>query len=772
MTTATSGRIVRKLLIIAAAVFIRTGLSCAAESALFARGYSVIPAPQKVNLRGGDFQVDSTWRLVLGTGVSPNEVAVEALKQDLKTRFGLALREVRTEDAEATLRLEILPGSVRIGEALDKDRDVLAREAYQIKLLPKEILIAANASPGLFYGVETLIQMLKPGGGKLSLPEGELVDWPDLQLRLIFWDDAHHLERMDAFKHAIRQAAFYKINAIAVKLEGHFQFKSVPALVEPYALSPAELQELTDYGLRYHLQLIPWIDGPAHVAFILKHPEYARLRAFPDSNYEMCVTNPDAVNLILGMFGELIDANKGVQYIYFSTDEPYYIGMADNPQCRESSRARELGGPGKLEVEFVTRIAGPLRDRGRTVVFMGEYPLQPGDIEALPPYLVSTVVNGPPFDQLCKARGIRQMLHTFTQGEERLFPNYFVLPDSELLHKPRRHENPRVQDGFEMISFHSARKQADLLGIINAGWADAGLHPETFWLGYVSINAYGWRPATPDPQETMRSFYRLFYGPGAKDVERMYSLMSRQAQFWSDSWEVVDSTSTKPIFGSSRGIFSPKRPRQDQTISLPPPPSGQDLGYSPSWTRANRERLRLAAGFRRENDELMRLLTENLKSAEFNRYNLEVFQSIAMIGRQNLEFLGRLGRIDELFISAQAASRAGDSKKALDAVDQAIESAREIHRQRNKVLHEIIRVWYETWHPRVETANGRRFFHDLDDVKDHVPDRTIDMSYLIYRQLQLPFGKWYDQVQTARNTFARLKQLPERQVEFNWSKLE
>ena len=78
------------------------------------------------------------------------------------------------------------------------------------------------------------------------LPEGEIVDWPDLRLRQIYWDDAHHLDRLDALKQAIRQAAFFKINGFAIKLEGHFQYKSAPALVEPQALSAAKLQELTD----------------------------------------------------------------------------------------------------------------------------------------------------------------------------------------------------------------------------------------------------------------------------------------------------------------------------------------------------------------------------------------------------------------------------------------------------------------------------------------------------------------------------------------------
>jgi len=77
----------------------------------------------------------------------------------------------------------------------------------------------------------------------------------DVQLRIIYWDDAHHLERLDVLKHAVQEAAFFKINGFAIKLEGHFQYKSAPAIVEPYALAPSELQELTDFALRYHVQL-------------------------------------------------------------------------------------------------------------------------------------------------------------------------------------------------------------------------------------------------------------------------------------------------------------------------------------------------------------------------------------------------------------------------------------------------------------------------------------------------------------------------------------
>ena len=51
---------------------------------------------------------------------------------------------------------------------------------------------------------------------------------------------------METLKQAMRQAAFFKINGFSLKLEGHFQYKSAPALVEPHALSPARPRPFPD----------------------------------------------------------------------------------------------------------------------------------------------------------------------------------------------------------------------------------------------------------------------------------------------------------------------------------------------------------------------------------------------------------------------------------------------------------------------------------------------------------------------------------------------
>jgi hexosaminidase len=753
------------------------GLQADTASPLAASGYTVLPTPQRVKLEGRDLRFGPNWRLELASGIPSNDVAVESLKQQLADRDHITLAE-KGAGAVGVLKLSVAPNSVMVGDTADRDKATLAEQAYKLSISPDSIGIAANAWPGLFYGVQTLVQLLKPQAGSFWLPEGQIEDWPDLSLRIIYWDDAHHLDRMDVLKAALRQAAFYKINGFSIKPEGHFQYKNAAPIVDPYALTPAELQELTDYALRYHIQLIPYLDGPAHVAFILKHPEYAGLREFPDSNYEFCATNPDTYKLLFGMYQDLLDANRGSKYFVLSTDEPYYVGLAKNAQCNEADRAHELGSVGKMLAEFVTKTAGYLHDHGRTVIFWGEYPMVPGDIASLPSYLVNGELYGPDFDPLFKAHGIRQMVYTSVEGEEPLFPNYYLLPDADLLHRPEQQVG-RVQEMIgsikqsslerlsSMQSAHPQHGEADLMGVFIAGWADAGLHPETFWLGYATAPAAAWNPhAAPD--ELMNSFYSLFYGPGATRMARVYQLMSEQAEFWDDSWERVASGARPPIWGDSDRIFRPPRPAHDQTLTHLPVPSAPLLQLGHNWSLENSRRVELAGRFLQQNGELIDLLHANLERVDFNRYNLEVFLSVGGLYRQNLQMILALDHINQLLQSAATAAARSEAADAVNSIDEALDLAANVRQERNANLQNATATWYKSWFPRVLEANGRRYLDLVDDVKDHHPVRTVDMSYLVYRELLYPLDDWADKTQSVRNQYAQAHNLPVREGRLDW----
>ena len=467
-------------------------------------------------------------------------------------------------------------------------------------------------------------------------------------------------------------------------------------------------------------------------------PAFARLPT--DSNYELCTANPDSYKLLFGMFQDLLDANKGVKYFYLSTDEPYSLGLSNDAQCSEAARMKELGSPGKVLAEFLNKTAGYLHDRGRTVVFWGEYPMKPGDVSALPAWLVNGETDNGDFDAACKARGIRQTIYTSIEGEEKLFPDYVLTPADKRLHK-REGGKPRVAEAIETINVAGARKNADLMGMLVAGWGDMGLHPETFWLGYASVAASGWNPAT-DPARAATDFYRLFYGPSARDMDRVYTLMCTQAQFWSESWDDVSSTSRKGIWGNSNSIFRPRHPAHDQAVVLPPLPALDDLAAQSKWPGDNARRTELAKQYLAESNELLKLLDENLQAAEFNRYNLEVYISIARLCRQNLQMLRDIGGMDAKIIAAHKAASGNQPAGAVAALDQAIDLASNILCQRNAVLKDTTATWYKSWYPRVSEANGRKFLHEVDDVKDHLPDRTIGNGISGIPRVHLPLGKW------------------------------
>jgi hexosaminidase len=750
--------------------------NAASPSPLFARGYTVIPEPQSVELTGGDFAFGNGWRVVLDSGVQHDGAAVEVLRDDLALRHGIHVETGTKSGSVATkLRMAISPGSVKIGSATDRDRDKLAEEAYRLDLSPESIAITANAAPGLLYGAETLVQLVRFHNGTNWLPAGRITDWPDLQNRFIYWDDKAHLDRMDVLRDVLRQAAFYKVNGVLIKLNAHFRYASAPAVVEPYALTALEFQQLTDYGLRYHVQLIPYIDGPAHIAWILKHPEFEKLRAFPESNYEICTSNPDSYKLLEGMYQELMDANKGVKYFLLSTDEPYYIGLANNAQCNEADVTKKVGDVGKVLAEFISKTAGYLHDHGRTVIFWGEYPLKPADIPALPPYLINGEVYGPEFDRAFRERGIRQMIFTYTEASEPLFPNYYLLPESEQVNysgasqADEAHFRPtadRISQAFHEISFWGARKTADMMGVDVCAWGDEGLHPETFWLGFASAAGWIWHPGSPDPAEAKSSFYRLFYGRGATNIDRVYQLMSTQAEFWASSWEWGPSSVRPVLFGNSDGI-RPIAPR-DQAISLPPLPAGDYLRLNYDWSKENSKLLQLLQKSVADNDELLGLLNRNLGDVQLHAYSLEVFLSIAGLYRQNLQMLQDLGAISASFHSAEAAAAKLNYAAALSGLDDALQLAYVIRAQRNRALQDATTTWYKSWYPRVPEANGRRYLLVLNSVQDYRVDRTLGLKYLIQREFLLPFGDWFTQLQQVRNRYAAAHQLPETSLNFDW----
>ena len=434
-----------------------------------------------------------------------------------------------------------------------------------------------------------------------------------------------------------------------------------------------------------------------------------------------------------------------------------------------------LGSNGRLLADYITRISDHLHKKGRTPIVWIEYPLKSNDINHLPPDIIDGEYN-PKWAAQIKQRGIRQLIYTSTQGVEPLFPNYYTLPKKVLSSQTQPLNDDELQQGdisdgrvnglIKGISSAMNNGNADFMGVIVAGWADAGLNPETFWLGYATGCAAAWNLQSKNATDLSERFYHSFYGPRAIEMNRIYGLLSTQAEFWDNSWEWKPSVFRKGIFGNSSTVYDTARSAKDQFLPALPIPSG-NLELNTDWNKINAERISMARKFLKQNDSLMSLLALNFEQTVFNHYNLEVLRTVAVLCRQNLQMLLGMKKINDLLnLSSKLAS--SNPVASIELMDQALDESKNIKRQRNDAYGEICSVWYRNWYPRVTEANGRKYLDEVDDVKDHPPVRTVDMSYLIYRQLNYPMEGWAKALTNVRNAFANKNNLPAKSFNLNW----
>ena len=552
--------------------------------------------------------------------------------------------------------------------------------------------------------------MLKSGpGGRLQLPIGTIEDWPDHALRFLHWDTKHHQDRIETLKRFLDWSARFKINRIGFELEDKFEYPSHPIIGAPGAFTTAQLQEIVNYGLERFIQVVPQIQSPAHMAYVLKHPEFSDLRA-DGSNYQSCLCDPRTEQLIFSMYDDVIKSTRGVDSFFVSTDEVYYAGI-----CSKCTRPYNPENRSLAWVEFVQKAHDFLKQRGRQMLAWVEYPFLSQHTDLLPPDLIDGVL-GHDLEEI-KAenqRGLRHLAYTSVQGAELLFPNYFLYDNDRYLAKGH------LESAFEEISVRA--RPAKPIGVFGAAWDDAGLHNETFWLGWATVAQNGWTPGLVSVTQTTTEFMDIFYGPNVTRMVEVYQALQRQARFFESSWDRVISRVRGPGYGNSdgKGIGTT---RYDYTLPRPSLPVLPGLDFTPVYNSGKYGKLvDSAKSAAIENDLLTHRIHENLRRADRNRYNLEVFLSLAeLTGHKNHLILGMRSIEDRLQAARDAAQKASQAQ-ALGELVAAYGTAKGVVAERRDVFGNLKTIWKKSRYPKGQEVNGKKFVHVLDDVKDHWAD--------------------------------------------------
>jgi len=669
---------------------------------LRARGWAVLPAPRQVELDGGKVRPHRGWALST-RGVADDDPAVEAVRA--------ALPADGPEDG--VVRLEVRDGAVTAGA----NGDVEA-QAYRITLCPGRADLLANAPAGLFYAARTLEQLLANGPRAGSVPTGTITDWPQVALRVVHWDTKHHQDRLETLRQFIDRAAAFKINGVVFELEDKFEYPSHPVIGAPGAFTTDQLAELTAYALARHVQLIPNVQAPAHMCYVLKHEEFAHLRC-DGSNYQICMDDPEARRLIFDMYDDVCRATPGVEYLHVSTDEVYYAGICERYRKPYNPENRSL-----TLVDFVNAAHAFLAERGRRVIIWLEFPILPEHVELLAPDILDGIMGpnkDPAFVRAANARGIRQFAYCPIQGAELLFPDYFPSAGADGWTDPGR--LARAVEATDPAN--TAR--GNPIGTFAAAWDDAGLHNETFWLGWAAMAQGGWTPGGAALEQTVADFMDLTYGREAHDMVEVYRDLQEQARFFQRAWDRRPSAVRPPAYGYSAA----KRPvtRSDLTLLPPALPALPDLAVSPAFTRRYRGLLAEVPRRLAQSQRLLGRLHANLTRATRNRHNLEVLLSLAHFVRHFIDMLLAVAGAEERLVRAAGAEAAGRPARAVADMVEARQAVAAAVRDRRRTLDRLRAVWEKGRRPRNASVGGRDFVHVMDDVKDHFADRRADLSY-------------------------------------------
>jgi hypothetical protein len=599
--------------------------------------------------------------------------------------------------------------SVKNGIVKGTNDPELNKQGYVLKIAPNAVQITGNSKVGLFYAVQSVLQLLHrdPAILKLILPEGEIRDWPDLQLRFIHWDTKNHLDRMSALKEYLDRLARLKVNMVSFEIWDKFQFPTDPDIGVKEGFTPAQLQELVNYGLERHIQIVPNIQAPAHVQWVLKLEKYAHLRA-DGSDYQACMCDPETYKLFFSLYQDIIDATKGVDYFHVSTDEVYYAGICKKcPPYNPENRSLAF-------VDFVNKAHDYLSPRGRRMIYWGEWPLMPEHISLLPSDIIEGNLGASFFlgrigldveeNYITEEnrRGIRQLIYTSQTAS--LAPVNFGGGEGD----------QSMDNLYKQMTVKS--KRGNLIGSFAAGWDDLGPHSELYWLGWSAVAAFSWNMDAPkDVESFVAEFMVDFYGPQVHGMVDVYRDMDKLSNFWNRSWDemvpnVPGTGTTRASYGNSDGKYPYPHPLTANTLPSPALPFTPGLNVRPIYAGGKYKDLVTGAKVMEQlATSVIYRLEESRVRAERNDYNLRVLLTLTRYMRHHARLFISMDDMENNLQTAEKLAAIGDANGAVEALLSAYGVGKNNIKEREETFNNMKVVFAETRVPGYLTREKSYF---------------------------------------------------------------
>ena len=669
-------------------------------SELSALGLNVIPYPRKVKKAGSGLIFKNDLTIVLDKDHSVSDrFAAEELIRDLKNEWKI--------DAKIGTRGKY-PSVVLTRRQAEKS---LKDQGYQITTGETELVIKARGDAGLFYGTQTLIQLIQKTDGGFRIPGLEITDWPDIEKRAIHYDTKHHQDKASYVKAFIKDLSRYKVNILVWEWEDKFAYPSHPEIGAPGAFTTEEMQEFTRYAKKYHIQIVPLVQGLGHVSYILKWPQYKHLREIEASNWEFCPLEEGSYELLFDLWKDALDATPGSEYIHIGSDETYELAACE--KCK--ARSEEIGRSG-LYLTFINRAAGYLNKTGRkTMAWETPMGWKNGRSPAKGIEPLSGLVFTESYDY--ETPDLKYVKQANALGFEVFAydPNPGVVPLMVPYNFEKGGEGELRTGSLEKSNrflTHAARS-GSFKGMICTSWDDDGLHNQMWMMHFINAAACSWNGSQPSMDEFKKSFFTSYYGKPATSMEELFQLLNEGVYYYAGTME--------------RNVWHYGEIGQTH---MPDLPRGDALEFDPYWNTEYEDKVKLSKEILNKMNRALQIISENKTEDVSHSYDFEIFRTTAeLVKHTSLTYLD-LSNLEYAVKDAHN-NRFIDYNVSLGSLLKAQQIVESSLKRRADVYTDLVSVYEETRLPKGFSTKDKPFFWQQDRAR-HFAFRQPDMTFLIY----------------------------------------
>jgi Glycosyl hydrolase family 20, catalytic domain/Glycosyl hydrolase family 20, domain 2 len=255
-------------------------------------------------------------------------------------------------------------------------------EEYHI-ICGKFIQITARSERAVFFGIQTLIQLIEQTENKI--PYQTIQDRPQHNIRAVQIDLKENCPTKQYLIQQTQILAHYKINTLVVEWEDKYPFMGdLEILKHAAALTEEEKNEWLDFCHLNYIEVIPLIQGLGHLDYVMKHQKFEHLSEMHSlglkndrekklKHYMMCPSSQEVKSFLSKMHLQIIEGmrdHKQSRMVHVGMDETYFLGRCDI--CVEKIKEDSETGKSRLFVHHLNWLSQFYFEMDKTPIVWGD----------------------------------------------------------------------------------------------------------------------------------------------------------------------------------------------------------------------------------------------------------------------------------------------------------------------------------------------------------------------------------------------------------------